>query len=205
MVKLDNTKRRTVLKGIGASAVGGAVLSGTASAKTTATAEFQDFGDGRTAETNVSGTVHVNDKPDEKDIVVSGTATGLNPGDFYVSLFYDKQGPGPGEERGLGPCEPSLECLSSDENDRDDDGDGKVDEPDEGNHPGWCLTFQQMLAAYWSVDSNGNGTAHDWPQELPAPFNEPAEYAHLANLGTISIRNVSRGFRREACAFIVRD
>lgn len=85
------------------------------------------------------GTVTITDESsaDPHDIVVSGTASGLDPDNSlgYVSLFYDLGSP----ETGPRACEPTV----FDPNDED------------------FLTNAQMAGGVWEVDGDGNGTLLD--------------------------------------------
>jgi len=106
-------------------------------------------------------------------LTAEGTATGMDPDDFYISLIYDN-GSVPG---GPFSCEPSGDL-----------GGGFQLVPGNRQNSN-VLTEAQMFVGIWDVDPDGNGIL----------VNLPEEYAGLDELDTISIRAASIGFERVAC------
>ena len=102
---------------------------------------------------------------DGSTLTFSGTATGLDPSGFYVSLVYDNRSVpgGPGAPNGsagdatphlfLGNCEPSAEEV---------------------------ITFDQMFLGVWDVDGAGNGELNG--------VKDDEFYVALSQFRTVSIR-----------------
>lgn len=137
-MRLNKPNRRTVLKGIGASAVGGTVLSSSVTAKP-ADARVNLHPVNLDASGNrIHGKASIDDTGAE--LVVTGTARGMDPAnnEGYVSLFYDIHS----KPDGPNACEPEV-----------------PPEHEDG------LTQGQMLGAVWTVDQDGVGTAHDLPED----------------------------------------
>lgn len=134
-------RRRTVMKTIGAGAVGGTVLTGSVAANHgVATANLRPMND-----SGISGTITIED--DGTSLTVNGVAQGLDPNNSpfnladetgYASLFYDNAS----QPNGPTACEPS-----------------RVND----------LTFPQMLAGFWEDYADGTGTLVDFNEDPAVP------------------------------------